>query len=101
MDTQAVEMEWLTELVVILSNYQEEGLQLFPVVFISRSLESILKKLDGKDAIAVGSGPSTSQTIRKAFKQCAPLAEDRERASSVRRCFRRWGRDIQSSALDP
>jgi hypothetical protein len=76
-------VEWLSELVVVLSNYQEEGLQLFPVVFISHHLNLILEKLDGKDPIQVGSGPISASTIRTAFKTCAPLAEDRQWALFV------------------
>jgi len=78
LEWQTKDVEWLTELIVILANYQEEGLQLYPVVFIAKRLELILSKLDGKVSITVGSGPNTNHTVRRAFKQCAPLAEDRE-----------------------
>jgi NTP pyrophosphatase (non-canonical NTP hydrolase) len=73
----------LAELVILLSNYHEEGVQLFPVVYMTDDLNSILQRLDGKDPIAIGHGPRAASTIRRAFKQCAPLAEDREWAIFV------------------
>ena len=70
--------EWLTELIVLLANYQEEGLRLYPSVFVADRLEVILENLKGHDPITVGSGPLSNLTTRTAFKRCAPLTEDRQ-----------------------
>lgn len=67
----------LTEFVVVLSNYQEEGVHLYPVIFISEDLPSILSTVSGADTITVGSGPKSRETVQSAFKECAPLAEGR------------------------
>lgn len=77
-DADTKDVEWLTDLVVTLSGYQEEGLNLFPVVFISRDLDLILETLHGRDPILVGTGETTTETVQKGFKHCAPLAEDRQ-----------------------
>jgi len=67
----------LTEFVVVLSNYQEEGVHLYPVIFISEDLSSILTTVGGSDSITIGSGPKARETVQSAFKECAPLAEGR------------------------
>jgi hypothetical protein len=69
--------EFLSELVLLLANYQEEGTNLFPVVFITDNQESLKKYLAAKELVSVGSGPNTRDTYTRAFKHCAPLAEDR------------------------
>lgn len=70
-------VEPLSELVVTLSRYREEGEPLFPVAFLGEDLQEMLRVLDGKDAVAIGTGPRTRETIQRALKQCAPLGQGR------------------------
>ncbi len=70
-------VDLLLEIVLLLTNYQEEGISLFPVIFVSDSLERIMKDLHGLEAIHIGEGPNQRETFIRAFKACAPLGEDR------------------------
>ena len=70
-------LDLLSEAVLLLTHYQEEGISLFPVIFISDSKTTIMQGLAGKEAIHIGSGPANRDTLTQAFKNCAPLAEDR------------------------
>ncbi|WNG46505.1 hypothetical protein F0U60_22095 [Archangium minus] len=67
----------LSELVVTLSRYREEGEPLFPVAFMGDDLEGMLRVLGGSDPVAIGTGPRTRETIQRALKQCAPLGQGR------------------------
>lgn len=67
----------LSELVVTLSRYREEGEPLFPVAFMGDDLGEMLRVLGGSDPIAIGTGPRTRETIQRALKQCAPLGQGR------------------------
>ncbi|WP_420840424.1 hypothetical protein [Archangium primigenium] len=67
----------LSELLVTLSRYREEGEPLFPVAFLGDDLEGMLRVLGGRDAIAMGTGPRSRETIQRALKQCAPLGQGR------------------------
>src|SRR5690606_11754243 len=69
--------------VVVLSMYREEGTDLFPAVFIGEDVNEILSVAHGIDPILIGSGPQSRETVRRAFKQSAPLAEGREWAVYV------------------
>lgn len=73
----------LAEFIVVLSIYREEGTDLFPAVFIGEELKDVLSITHGIDPILIGSGPQNRDTVRRAFKQCAPLAEGREWAIYV------------------
>lgn len=70
-------LDLLSEMVLLLTNYQEEGISLFPVIFISDSKDKIMNDLEGKEAIHIGRGLANRETLAQAFKNCAPLAEDR------------------------
>jgi hypothetical protein len=70
-------VEPLSELIVTLSRYREEGEPLFPVAFLGDDLQEMLRVLNGKDAVAIGTGPRTRETIQRALKQCAPLGQGR------------------------
>jgi hypothetical protein len=78
-----VAADLLAEFIVVLSIYREEGTDLFPAVFIGEELKDVLSVTHGIDPILVGSGPQNRDTVRRAFKQCAPLAEGREWAVYV------------------
>lgn len=70
-------LDFISELVLLLTGYQEEGTDLFPVVFIGDNLEHFQSYLGARELIFVGEGAMTKDTIVRAFKLCAPLAEDR------------------------
>ena len=66
--------EALSELVVTLSSYREEGSPLFPQVFLCDDILAMLQALHGRDPICVSDGPRSRETMRRALKQCAPLS---------------------------
>ncbi len=68
---------FLPELVLLMSSYQEEGTDLFPVVFIADNLEHFQTYLGAREMVFVGEGHICRESIVRAFKLCAPLAEDR------------------------
>jgi hypothetical protein len=67
--------EAVGELVVTLSSYREEGSPLFPQVFVCDDVTSMLQALRGRDPLAVGEGPRSRETMRRALKQCAALCQ--------------------------
>jgi hypothetical protein len=60
----------------LLSRYREEGVPLFPQVFICDELEQMVRVLQGRETLRIGDGPRSRETMRRAIKQCAPLAQD-------------------------
>jgi hypothetical protein len=70
--------EVLAEFILVLSSYQEEGVRLFPIVFIGEELDVILSVTKGIDPICVGPGIQSRESVRRAFKRFAPLTEGRE-----------------------
>jgi len=68
-------LEALASLVALLSNYREEGLRLFPEVFIFDDVASILKTLPNSERVIIGLGPRKAETFGLALKRCAPLAQ--------------------------
>jgi hypothetical protein len=69
--------EPLSELLVTLSRYREEGEPLFPVAFLGDDLDGMMRVLDGKERVAMGTGPRTRETVQRALKECAPLGQGR------------------------
>ena len=69
--------EYLSEVVLLLAGYQEEGINLFPVIFITENQDHLTTFLSAKEMLSIGSGPVHRDTLNRAFKHCAPLAEDR------------------------
>ena len=67
----------LSELIVTLSRYHEEGAPLFPMAFVGDDLPAMLGLLGGTEPIAIGTGPRTRDTIQRALKQCALLGQGR------------------------
>lgn len=67
----------LSELIITLSRYREEGKPLFPMLFLGDDLDGMLEMLGGHQPLAVGAGPRTRETIERALKQCAPLGQGR------------------------
>ena len=66
--------EALSELIISLSSYREEGSPLFPQVFICEDLTAMLQALRGRDPMSVSEGERSHATMRRALKQCAPLS---------------------------
>lgn len=66
--------EALSELVVSLSSYREEGSPLFPQVFVCEDITAMLQALRGRDPMSVSDGDRSRVTMRRALKQCAPLS---------------------------
>lgn len=64
----------LVEVVTSLSRYHEEGTALFPLVFLCDDLHAFLATVGGEDPLRMGHGPRGVETVRRALKQCAPLA---------------------------
>ncbi len=94
-----VAADLLAEFIVVLSMYREEGTDLFPAVFIGEDINEILSVTHGIDPIMIGSGPQTRETVRRAFKQSAPLAEGREWAAYV--TFKKRGLSYGICRTDP
>lgn len=69
--------DYLSELVLLMAGYQEEGTDLFPVVFLAEKHDDFQTFLGAKEMVAVGEGPLARESFVRAFKLCAPLAEDR------------------------
>lgn len=73
----------LAEFIIVLSSYQEEGVRLFPIVFIGENLSEILSVTKGVDSISIGQGDQSRESVRRAFRKFAPLTEGREWAGFV------------------
>lgn len=70
-------VDFLSEIILLLASYQEEGTDLFPVVFIADNLDHFQTYLGAREMVFVGQGPLCRESFVRAFKLCAPLAEDR------------------------
>lgn len=64
----------LVELIVLLSRYQEEGVDLCPRVYITSDIQAMAKMLPGGEQYKLGSSSADPKGIRQALKKCAPLA---------------------------
>ncbi|HCM0519164.1 TPA: hypothetical protein N2772_000421 [Vibrio parahaemolyticus] len=64
----------LSELIFSIARYQEEGVQLYPKVYLLSDIELALKMLPGSDAIAIGSDRNFNAAVKSAIKKCSPLA---------------------------
>ncbi|HEY9839186.1 MAG TPA: hypothetical protein V6D23_01925 [Candidatus Obscuribacterales bacterium] len=76
--TAAGYADFFAELIVSLAGHREEGVSLYPVVFVCDSLEGITDTLGGGSPIGIGSGPITHETVQLVLKQCSPLSERRQ-----------------------
>jgi hypothetical protein len=73
----ALTADALSELVVTLSRYHEEGASLFPMAFVADDLPSMLELVGGTEPIAIGTGPRSRATVQRALKQCSLLGQGR------------------------
>lgn len=64
----------LVELIVLLSRYQEEGVELSPRVYITSDAQAMAKMLPGGEQYKLGSSSPDQKGIKQALKKCAPLA---------------------------
>jgi hypothetical protein len=64
----------LVEFVVSLSRYREEGVALYPQVFLCDNLSEMLRVVQGREYVELGTGPRDTAVARRALKVCAPLA---------------------------
>jgi hypothetical protein len=68
----------LTEVVVGVTSYREEGVRYLPMVMVTDSLETLLKSVNGSDAMVIGESPYQSNLTRAILKTCGPLGEGRQ-----------------------
>ncbi|MGA9526206.1 MAG: hypothetical protein WBV82_32400 [Myxococcaceae bacterium] len=73
----------LVEIIVGISNFEEEGFAYAPLVFVATDLDDLLCTVRGSDPIFVGSGSNGRASARAALKSCAPLGEGRRWALFV------------------
>ncbi len=64
----------LVELIVLLSRYQEEGVDLSPRVYITSDVQAMAKMLPGGEQYKLGISSADQKGIKQALKKCAPLA---------------------------
>lgn len=63
----------LCELIILLAQYREEGVALFPEVFVVDDLDAAIAHLDGIDRIAIGTTTLDADGVRLALKRTAPI----------------------------
>ena len=68
----------LTESVLSVATYREEGSVTSPNVFITADPDDIIRRLRGADPLVIGEGPVDAQTVRRAIKFCGPLTLRRD-----------------------
>lgn len=64
----------LVELIVTISKYHEEGLKLFPEVYLCDNVSDVLKLIPDHGILPIGKTAIAEDAIRKILKKCAPLA---------------------------
>ncbi|MXR37231.1 hypothetical protein [Craterilacuibacter sinensis] len=64
----------LVELIVLLSRYQEEGVDLSPRVYITSDVQAMTRMLPGGEQYKLGGSSADQKGIKQALKKCAPLA---------------------------
>ncbi|MCB5288454.1 MAG: fibroblast growth factor [Candidatus Cloacimonetes bacterium] len=66
----------LVAIIDLLSNYNEEGKQLFPEIIVTPSLVEITRQLPSIQIIHIGEDEIGSSQAQNALKKCAPLAKN-------------------------
>ncbi|MBN1665149.1 MAG: hypothetical protein JW943_16255 [Deltaproteobacteria bacterium] len=64
----------LVDLIVRLARYQEEGLKLFPKVYLTNNITKIIRMLPDAESLKIGVSDKNSEGIMRALKKCAPMA---------------------------
>lgn len=67
-------MDGLVHAIVALARYREEGVALFPQVFICDDAKELASIIQAQDLICIGEGPREGATVEHVLKRCAPLA---------------------------
>lgn len=66
----------LVELIVMLAHYREEGVRLFPKVYITNDKNTLTAMLPNGEVLKIGLSTSDDNGVKDAVKKCAPLAKD-------------------------
>ena len=64
----------LVDLIVILARYKEEGVKLFPKVYLTNNIVEIIRMLPDAESLKIGVAVKNSEGIKHALKKCAPMA---------------------------
>ena len=64
----------LVDLIVHLSRYQEEGARLFPQVYLTDNIDSLVRMLPHGERLLLRTTTPTTEGIRDMLKACAPIA---------------------------
>lgn len=64
----------LVELIVMLAHYREEGVSLFPKVYIANDRHTLTAMLPDGEVLKIGTSQPDVTGIKSALKKCAPLA---------------------------
>jgi hypothetical protein len=68
-------LEGLTQVILALADYREEGRALFPEILICDELSTALRIVQGQHPILMGDGPRHDSTLLRGLKVCAPLTQ--------------------------
>lgn len=64
----------LVDLIVRLARYQEEGLKMFPRVYLTNNIKEIIRMLPDAESLKIGICEKNSEGIKLSLKKCAPMA---------------------------
>jgi hypothetical protein len=64
----------MTELVVLLARYKEEGVKLCPQVYLTNNIDRICSLLPDGEKLRIGVALASVDGIKETLKKCAPLA---------------------------
>lgn len=64
----------LVELIVLLARYQEEGVSLYPKVYLTNDRSTLNSMLPDGESLKIGSAGADIGGLKSAIKKCAPLA---------------------------
>ena len=70
-----VAASWLAAAASKLATLREEGLPLWPELYFISDVRLLAGVMQGAEFVKLGTGPRTDDTVIKALKDCAPLAQ--------------------------
>ncbi len=73
----------LSEMVIGLVGYREEGSNIAPLIFFTTDLKTLLVSLKGNDCVEISEGPFHPKTSLSILKKCGPLSQNQEWAIYV------------------
>lgn len=68
--------EGILDLINLTSSYREEGEELYPEIFLTNNIDSVLKTLPFVKRVEVSSKPTCINEFKNALKLCAPLSRN-------------------------